>query len=72
MILAPALMHGEKDPKKAAGLCLDAIKLDPESYRLGHTKASIELFVLFKFSFFFNLLHLLSQSKPFYILNAPD
>ncbi|KAG5675241.1 hypothetical protein PVAND_005159 [Polypedilum vanderplanki] len=37
-ILAPALMQAEKDPKKAAAACLDAIKLDPESFRLGHTK----------------------------------
>lgn len=38
-------MQAEKDPKKAAGGCLDAIKLDPELYRLGHTK------VLSKFIF---------------------
>lgn len=31
-------MQAEKDPKKAAGLCLDAVKLDSELYRLGHTK----------------------------------
>jgi myosin heavy chain 6/7 len=39
MILAPALMQAEKDVKKAAGGCLDTIKLDPDLYRLGHTKA---------------------------------
>lgn len=39
LILAPALMQAEKDLKKAAGLCLDVTKLDPEMYRLGHTKA---------------------------------
>lgn len=37
-------MHNEKDPKKAAGLCLDSIKLDPELYRLGHTKVNHKKF----------------------------
>lgn len=39
MILAPAIMQAEKDPKEAARKCLEAINLDPESYRIGHTKA---------------------------------
>lgn len=39
MILAPAIMTAEKDPKKAAEKCLASIALDPESYRCGHTKA---------------------------------
>lgn len=39
-ILAPALMQTEKDVKKAAGGCLDSIKLDPDLYRLGHTKVN--------------------------------
>lgn len=39
LILAPAAMQAEKDIKKAAECCMDAVKLDPESYRLGHTKA---------------------------------
>lgn len=43
-ILAPALMQAEKDPKKAAGACLDSIKLDPELYRLGHTKVNQFIF----------------------------
>lgn len=33
-------MQAEKDPKNAAGGCLDSIKLDPELYRLGHTKVN--------------------------------
>lgn len=37
-ILAPAQMQAEKDVKKAAAVCLEIIKLDPENYRLGHTK----------------------------------
>lgn len=41
MILAPAAMTAEKDPKKAAAKCFDSIGLDPESYRIGHTKARI-------------------------------
>lgn len=39
MILAPAAMTAEKDPKKAAAKCFESIALDPESYRIGHTKA---------------------------------
>ena len=38
-ILAPAIMQSEKDVKKAAGACLEITGLDPEMYRLGHTKA---------------------------------
>ncbi|KAI8436479.1 hypothetical protein MSG28_010041 [Choristoneura fumiferana] len=41
MILAPAIMTSEKDPKEAARKCLEAVELDPESYRIGHTKARI-------------------------------
>lgn len=40
MILAPAIMTAEKDPKVAAAKCLESVQLDPESYRIGHTKAS--------------------------------
>lgn len=40
MILAPAIMTAEKDPKIAAAKCFDSIGLDPDSYRIGHTKAS--------------------------------
>lgn len=40
MILAPAIMTQEKDPKVAAAKCLESVQLDPESYRIGHTKAS--------------------------------
>jgi myosin heavy chain 6/7 len=32
-------MAAEKDIKKAAGICLETVALDPEMYRLGHTKA---------------------------------
>lgn len=39
MILAPAIMQKEKDPKDAAAKCLEAVNLDPDSYRIGHTKA---------------------------------
>lgn len=41
MILAPATMTAEKDPKKAAEKCLAEVGLDPDSYRCGHTKARI-------------------------------
>lgn len=33
-------MTEEKDPKVAAKICFDKIGLDPELYRIGHTKAS--------------------------------
>jgi len=40
MILAPAAMANEKDPKSGAAKCFEEIALDPDSYRIGHTKAS--------------------------------
>lgn len=43
MILAPATMTAEKDPKEAARKCLEEVGLDPESYRIGHTKARTSL-----------------------------
>lgn len=43
MILAPAVMTAEKDQKKAAQKCFDSVGLDPDSYRIGHTKARIYL-----------------------------
>lgn len=33
-------MTSEKDPKVAAAKCLESVALDPENYRIGHTKAS--------------------------------
>jgi len=39
MILAPAIMAAEKVAKNAAGKCLEAVGLDPDMYRIGHTKA---------------------------------
>jgi len=32
-------MEKEADPKVAAAKCLEEVGLDPESYRIGHTKA---------------------------------
>jgi hypothetical protein len=32
-------MEKESDPKTAAAKCLEEVALDPESYRIGHTKA---------------------------------
>ncbi|CAH2255029.1 jg7220 [Pararge aegeria aegeria] len=46
MILAPAIMQAEKDPKEAARKCLEAVELDPESYRIGHTKVFFRAGVL--------------------------
>uniref|UniRef100_T1GWF3 Myosin motor domain-containing protein n=1 Tax=Megaselia scalaris TaxID=36166 RepID=T1GWF3_MEGSC len=48
MILDPAQMTKEKDPKKAAGKCLESVGLDPDMYRIGHTKAGF-IFKIFKF-----------------------
>lgn len=42
MILAPAIMTSEPEPKDAAAKCLESVELDPESYRIGHTKARSE------------------------------
>nr|CAI5869303.1 unnamed protein product [Callosobruchus analis] len=46
MILAPATMAKEKDPKEAARKCLEEIGLDPDSYRVGHTKVFFRAGVL--------------------------
>ncbi|XP_077289746.1 myosin heavy chain isoform X34 [Arctopsyche grandis] len=46
MILAPAIMTQEKDPKTAAAKCLESVQLDPESYRIGHTKVFFRAGVL--------------------------
>lgn len=39
MILAPNEMKAEPDERKAGKICLETIKLDPDWYRIGHTKA---------------------------------
>ncbi len=39
MILAPNEMKAEPDERKAGKVCLETIKLDPDWYRIGHTKA---------------------------------
>ncbi|KAJ8679906.1 hypothetical protein QAD02_015693 [Eretmocerus hayati] len=46
MILAPAAMTAESDPKKAAQACFDACELDPDMYRIGHTKVFFRAGVL--------------------------
>lgn len=40
-------MQAEPDPKKAAEKCFEAIGLDPDSYRIGHTKARIYPFLFY-------------------------
>ncbi|XP_045477209.1 myosin heavy chain, muscle isoform X28 [Harmonia axyridis] len=45
-ILNPAAVTKESDPKKCAGHILDATGLDPENYRLGHTKVFFRAGVL--------------------------
>lgn len=50
LILAPAAMTAEKDQKKSAQKCFDAVGLDPDMYRIGHTKArNIQKICLFCF-----------------------
>lgn len=44
-------MGEQKDPKKACGACLDAVKLDEELYRLGNTKACLTWIAVFKLCF---------------------
>ncbi|CAG9830701.1 unnamed protein product [Diabrotica balteata] len=46
MILAPATMAKEKEPKEAARKCLEEVGLDPDSYRVGHTKVFFRAGVL--------------------------
>ncbi|XP_017086625.2 myosin heavy chain, muscle isoform X7 [Drosophila eugracilis] len=46
MILAPAIMAAEKVAKNAAAKCLEAVGLDPDMYRIGHTKVFFRAGVL--------------------------
>ncbi|XP_031624288.1 myosin heavy chain, muscle isoform X20 [Contarinia nasturtii] len=46
MIIAPAIMTAEKDQKKAAQKCFDSVGLDPDMYRIGHTKVFFRAGVL--------------------------
>ncbi|XP_053696472.1 myosin heavy chain, muscle isoform X2 [Sabethes cyaneus] len=46
LILAPAAMQAESDPKIAAEKCFNSIGLDPDSYRIGHTKVFFRAGVL--------------------------
>ena len=39
MILAPNEMKAETNEQKSCKVCLEVINLDPELYRIGHTKA---------------------------------
>ena len=39
MILAPNEMKAEPNEQKSAKVCLEVIQLDPELYKIGHTKA---------------------------------
>ncbi|XP_042857492.1 myosin heavy chain, muscle-like [Penaeus japonicus] len=45
-ILASKAMAAETEDKKAAGVCLDAVKMPEENYRLGHTKVFFRAGVL--------------------------
>ncbi|XP_023032253.1 myosin heavy chain, muscle isoform X25 [Drosophila tropicalis] len=46
MILAPAIMAAEKVFKNAAAKCLEAVGLEPDMYRIGHTKVFFRAGVL--------------------------
>lgn len=58
MIIAPQIMTQEKDQKKAAQKCFDSVGLDPDLYRIGHTKARYFTPVLFsiRFCHFYSLI----------------
>ncbi|XP_063608871.1 myosin heavy chain, muscle-like [Penaeus indicus] len=45
-ILASRAMAAETEDKKAAGVCLDTVKMPEENYRLGHTKVFFRAGVL--------------------------
>lgn len=49
MLLAPAEMTAAKNQKDAAQKCFDAVGLDPDMYRIGHTKARYFILSLFYF-----------------------
>jgi myosin heavy subunit len=42
MILAPKQMQSAADEKEACKRCLEEVQLDPDRFRLGHTKARFE------------------------------
>jgi hypothetical protein len=48
-ILAPAEMDAEPNPKIATEKCLASTTLDPDFYRIGHTKASDFMKFIFMF-----------------------
>mgnify|MGYP005983942811 CR=1 FL=1 len=48
-ILNPSAVDKESDPKKSAGLVLESTGLDPDLYRLGHTKACFPLLLCLVF-----------------------
>lgn len=62
MILAPAIMTAEKSPKNAAAKCLESVGLDPDMYRIGHTKAR-KLYV-YKTKTIFSLSKILHLFEP--------
>lgn len=66
MILAPAAMANEPDPKKAAQKCFDEVGLDPDMYRIGHTKASCISRTKWIFFFAFFSVPLLSRRRIFF------
>ena len=43
MILAPNEMKAAADEKKGCALCLETVKLDPNLFKIGHTKARYTL-----------------------------
>lgn len=66
-------MQAEKEPKRVAGVCLESVQLDPEMYRLGHTKARI-IFIIIVQCVSCNPLFCLSvicSNPPFYSSISP-
>jgi len=55
-ILAPAAVDKAKEPKDAAAAVLDSTGLDPDMYRLGHTKARLPIILSSHYSVVFSSL----------------
>jgi len=60
-ILAPAIMDAEPNPKIATQKCLENTTLDPDFFRIGHTKAR-NIFLLRFISMFYVSLHVCTFS----------
>ena len=63
-------MTNEKDPKISAKICFDTIELDPELYRIGHTKARKKHLCEFQFIEFVYLPGCIFKFIPSWFLHS--